>query len=32
MKKGIHFSFFLLLFVEFEFLESDRVICIGKNP
>ncbi len=28
MKKVIHFSFFLLLFVEFEFLESDRLICI----
>ena len=31
MKKVIHFSFFLLLFVEFEFLESDRLICILKK-
>jgi hypothetical protein len=32
MKKVIHFSFFLLLFVEFDFLEYDRLICILKNP
>jgi hypothetical protein len=32
MKKVIHFSFFLVLFVEFEFLESEQLICIGKNP
>jgi hypothetical protein len=31
MKKVIHFSFFLLLFVEFDFLESDRLICTLKK-